>query len=209
MDEGQALSSLHQILARPEYQVAPALPWWQQLLGPLLDLVWSLVSSLLQTLQAAATGREGLTGLGVLCGCLIVVAAAGVYLVCAVRLSVMAERRSAATSPAARRERSDELWRTAQRLAAAGEPGEALRHAYLSALYALDEHALLHVDSSLTNREHALRVRDASLAEEFGQLVNAYDYVRYGRAPVMHTSLTDFLQRAERIRGLTLGRRAT
>jgi hypothetical protein len=56
----------------------------------------------------------------------------------------------------------------------------------LSALYALDEHALLHVQSSLTNREHAaqlLREHPHSGAT-FAELVQRYDRLRYGREPI-------------------------
>ena len=88
------------------------------------------------------------------------------------RLSVHHESRARLQSLAERRERSERLWRTAQQLAASGKWPEAVRVVYLSALYALDERALLHVESSLTNREHVARAaatpsgpRDANLRE--------------------------------------------
>ena len=62
----------------------------------------------------------------------------------------------------------------------------AVRAAYLSALYALDEHAVLHVQSGLTNREHAAQL--VRLHPEYGatfaELVQRYDRLRYGRYPI-------------------------
>ena len=100
-------------------------------------------------------GREGWFGLAFVAVCVVLFAVVLVYLVRAVRLSVTRDSRVGSARLADRRERSDRLWQTAQQLAAAGQLTEAVRLVYLSALYALDERALLHVESSLTNREHA------------------------------------------------------
>ena len=64
MGEDQAIVRLREILARPEYQVDQTLPWWQQLLAPLLDFVWSLISPLIQLVLASAAGQEGPIGAG-------------------------------------------------------------------------------------------------------------------------------------------------
>jgi hypothetical protein len=128
------------------------------------------------------------------------------YLVRAVRLSVVRETQLRSASLAERRERSDELWRTAQQLAAAGELGEAVRVAYLSALYALDERALLHVERNLTNREHAQRLQQQypALGDSFGELVERYERVRYGRASVAAETFSDFSARAQHVRSAAL-----
>src|SRR5579872_1997415 len=156
MSEDQALAQLHQILARPEFQDAGAAPWWEQLFGPLLDALWSMISRFFQVVSDATTGQEGIYGLVVLVVCVALVGVAGAYLVRALRLSVVRDSQVAAARLAQRRVQSDELWRNAQRLAAEGDLEAAARQLYLSALYALDEHALLHVETNLTNREHAL-----------------------------------------------------
>lgn len=111
---------------------------------------------------------------------------AAVYLLRAVRLGVVRETRHASASLSARRERSERLWQQAQQLAAAGQFQEAVRLLYLSGLYALDERALLHVETALTNREHAqLLVRlHLPLADSFTHVVEQYDRIRYGHAAV-------------------------
>ena len=116
----------------------------------------------------------------------------GVYLVRAVRLSCTRDSqvglglagRAARALGAAVADRA-----TARR---GGQFAEAVRVVYLSALYALDERALLHVESSQTNREHArpAQPRASGLAETFGEVVERYDRVRYGRFPVTEQTFT-------------------
>ena len=158
MGEDQALERLAEILARPEYQAERSVPWWQQAFGPLLDLIGYVLARLVQTLTDSATGREGWLGIVVLGVCAVLIVVVVVYLARAIRLSVTRDTRLTSASLSERRERSDQLWRSAERFAASGELAEAVRLLYLSALYALDERALLHVERALTNREHARRL---------------------------------------------------
>ena len=206
MGEEQALARLREILARPEYQVDRSIPWWQQLLAPVVDFVWSSVARLFQTALDTASGREGLYGLGVLAMCVALFAVASVYLVRAVRLAVMRESRVAGASLAERREQSERLWQAAQQAAAAGEYAEAIRLAYLSVLYAMDEHALLHVQANLTNREHAQRLRTLHppLGDGFSHVVEQYDRVRYGHAAVGADVFAEFSGRVQRVRTAAL-----
>jgi Domain of unknown function (DUF4129) len=207
MGEDQALERLQAILARPEYHVGRDLPWWQQLLAPLIAYAWNLLSQLIALVVNSASGHEGSLGLVVLVVSAAAVIAALVYLVRAVRLSVVRETELRGASLAERRERSDQLWQSAQQLAAAGDFAQALRLLYLSALYALDEHALLHVEFNLTNREHAQRLKQAypALGDSFTELVDRYERVRYGRASVPAEHFADFTARAQRVRSAALG----
>jgi hypothetical protein len=206
MSEDEALQHLQTILARPEYQLDRSVPWWQQLLAPLLEFAWRQLSLLIQLVLDASAGREGGVGLAALLLAALVLAGAVAYLVRAVRLSVMRESQLRGASLAERRQRSDQLWQTAQQMAAAGQYAEAVRLVYLSALYALDEHALLHVELSLTNREHAQRLKRAypALGDSFGELVERYERVRYGRADVAPDGFADFSGRAQQVRAAAL-----
>jgi hypothetical protein len=191
--EDQALTRLREILARPEYQVDQSRPWWEQLLGPVFDFVGYVVLRLLQVLADTTSGREGSLGLGVFGVCAALVVVVLVYLVRTVRLSVLRDSQAGSASLAERRERSERLWQTAQQLAAAGQLTEAVRLLYLSALYALDERALLHVETSLTNREHAraLSRLHPDLGRTFFDVVDHYDRVRYGRFPVTQATFSE------------------
>jgi hypothetical protein len=206
MGEDLALTRLHDILSRSEYQLEPARSWWEQLVAPVLDLLGYLLARFVQTLADTTAGREGWFGLGVEAACLALVAVVVVYLVRAVRLSVSRESRAGAIKLAERRERSDRLWQTAQRLAAAGQLAEAVRVVYLSALYALDERDLLHVENSLTNREHArqLSLHYPELGRTFSEVVQHYDRLRYGRFPVTEMTFSELSGRVARARSACL-----
>ena len=186
MTEDDALARLHEILARPEFQTANTRPIWDQLLAPVINSVLDLLGQLLQVVQSSLSGREGWYGGGVLLVCVVLLGLGLGYIVRGVRLTVTRESRVRAASLAERRDRSDALWRRAEQLAAAGQLDEAAHLVYLSALYALDERALLHVERSLTNREHARRLgaEHPRLGALFGQLVERYDRLRYGHFAV-------------------------
>jgi hypothetical protein len=206
MGEDQALEQLQNILARPEFQIDQARSWWDQLLAPVFDLLGYLLARLVQGIVDASAGREGWLGIVVLGLCMGLFVAVFVYLVRAIRLSVTRESRVGMASLAERRERSERLWQMAQQLAAAGQLAEAIRVLYLSALYALDERALLHVESSLTNREHARELRRVhpEVAQTFSEVVDNYDRVRYGRMPISELTFAELSRLVERARATSL-----
>jgi hypothetical protein len=191
--EDEALARLREILARPEFQVDQSRPWWEQLLAPVFDLISYLLARLVQMVSDTTSGQEGNLGVGVLGLCLALIVAVVVYLVRSIRLSVMRDSSVRSASLAERRERSERLWQTAQQLAAAGQLAEAVRVVYLSALYALDERALLHIESSLTNREHARQLSrlHPDVGRTFNEVVDRYDRVRYGRIPVTDATFAE------------------
>ena len=206
MGEDQALERLQAILARPEYHASQSVPWWQQLLEPVVGFVWQLFAQLWQLIVASVSGREGGLGLVALVASLAVLVGVAVYLVRAVRLSVLRDQTNRITTLAERRQRSDELWQRAQQLAAAGQLSEAVRALYLSALYALDEHALLAIQPNLTNHEHAERLlsRHPLVGQRFIELVDRYERIRYGRASVAPETFVDLSTRAQSVRRAAL-----
>jgi hypothetical protein len=206
MDEDAALTRLQDILARPEYHADQSRPWWDQLLAPVFDLIGYLLARFVQTLLDTTAGREGWFGLAIEAVCAVLFAVVLVYLVRAVRLSVTRDSRIGSLRLAERRERSDRLWQTAQQLAAAGELAEAVRVVYLSALYALDERALLHVEHSLTNREHARRLSQLhpDVGQTFSDVVQHYDRLRYGQFPVTQTTFSELSMRVAQARSASL-----
>jgi uncharacterized membrane protein YcjF (UPF0283 family) len=206
MGEDQALARLRDVLARPEFHAGQTPSWWEQLLAPVFELIQYLVVRLIQTLIDTSTGREGWFGIGVLVVCAALIVAVVGYLIRMVRLSVVRDSRVSAATLAERRERSERLWQTAHQLAAAGQLAEAVRVLYLSALYALDERALLHVESSQTNREHARQLSRThpALGETFFQVVERYDCVRYGRFLVTQATFAELSGLVARARTASL-----
>jgi hypothetical protein len=200
--EDEALAHLQAILARPEFQYDQSSPWWSRLVSFILAPVFDAIGWLARTTLSAAIGREGWIGVAILILCVVLLAVGAAYLARSISLAIRGESKLRAVSGAERRERSDRLWHEAQGLAAAGQWAEAVRAAYLSALYALDEHAVLHVQSGLTNFEHATRLsRDhPELGGTFAELVRRYDRLRYGHDPVTAEAFTEVSALVERAR---------
>jgi hypothetical protein len=198
---------LESILARPRFQYDESTAWWDAIvawvLGP-LQVAWAW---LWETLAGAASGRQGFVGLALAALSLAVIVVALIYLGRAIRLAVQTDARLREESSRERRQRSDELWQQAQQLAAAGQWQAASRAAYLSALYALDEHAVLHVHSGLTNHEHAARLsRDhPELGDSFAELVQRYDRLRYGHYQVTPETFAELSVLVARARSIPSG----
>jgi hypothetical protein len=203
VDEAQALSRLSGILARPEFRPEPPPAFWEQWLLALKIWVVNLVMGAFLSANDAARGRQGLVGLAVFVVAVALLSLAGVFVVRAVRLGLVGDSALAARAAAERRQRSDRLWREAHELAARGRFGEAVRALYLSALYALDEHALLRLQVGQTNREHADRLARShpELGDAFASLVQRYDRLRYGRYPADAREFAELSGLVERARG--------
>jgi uncharacterized protein DUF4129 len=202
----EALTRLHAILAQPDYQVERSRSWWDRLWQPVGDLVSSLLVQLAGLVADALAGRSGPVGWAALIAAGLVVLVGIGFVVRAVRLRVVGEVRLLEHSARARQQRSDELYQHALRLAAAGQLDQAARVAYLSALYALDERALLHVQSGLTNRELARQLTAVhptpELGETFATLVQRYDHLRYGHPGLGAERFADLIGLVERARAL-------
>jgi Domain of unknown function (DUF4129) len=201
MQEDRALERLQAILSQPEFQSEESTTWWDGLVGIVVEPLEAAWAWLWQTVGSAASGREGWLGVAMIAVSLVLLVAAATYLLRSIRLSVRGEARLQAEASAERRERSDRLWQQAQALAAAGQWAEASRAAYLSALYALDEHAVLRIQSGLTNYEHAARLsrEHPELGGAFAELVRRYDRVRYGHyqvTPEAFSELSSLVQKA-------------
>ena len=71
---------------------------------------------------------------------------------------------------------------------------------------ALDERALLHVESSLTNREHARQLSrlHPDVGQSFSDVVQHYDRLRYGALPVTETAFAELSGRVARARNASL-----
>ncbi len=80
----------------------------------------------------------------------------------------------------------------------------AMRYLYLASLLLLDERGVLHYDRALTNREHLRQVADQpALSDALRPVVNTYDRVWYGFAPVSEPMFELFRQNVERLRQIT------
>jgi len=80
----------------------------------------------------------------------------------------------------------------------------AIRYLYLSSLLLLDERGLIHYDRALTNREHLRQIQHKpQLAEALRPVVDTFDRVWYGFAPVDDSLYETFRANVERLHQLT------
>ena len=87
---------------------------------------------------------------------------------------------------------------------AAHDYRSAIRYLYLASLLKLDERGLIHYDRTLTNREHVRQITgNPQLVEALQPVVNTFDRVWYGFAPVDEPHYQDFRQHVERLEQLT------
>lgn len=90
----------------------------------------------------------------------------------------------------------------ARLLAATANYREAIRFMYLAALLTLDERGILRYDKALTNREvlrRAAQSGDPALAQAMSSVVETFDRVWYGYAPVDDEAYQSYTQRIQQI----------
>ncbi len=90
----------------------------------------------------------------------------------------------------------------ARRLAAQSDYRQAMRYLYLAALLALDERGVLRYDKALTNREvlhRAGQSADSNLAQIMSPVVETFDQVWYGFAPVDDETFRKYHEQIERV----------
>jgi hypothetical protein len=204
MDEARALEALQTILARPEFAprryVNPWRAFWEAVQTLLLDFLRWVFSPV----RDVVGGHVGWVQLAVVAVAAVALLAGIVVVVRAIGLAMVRDAAAGTRAAALRRERSDRLWREAHQLAAAGRLREATRALYLSALFALEEHDVLHVEAALTNREHADRLARArpAASDSFATVVQRYDRVRYGNYPVSADSFAELSGLVARARAM-------
>ena len=91
----------------------------------------------------------------------------------------------------------------AEQLAGAGNYRAAVRQLYLSTLLLLDERGRLRYDRSLTNREYLRAVANTPLiADALRPVVDTFDSIWYGFAPINTREFEAYRQQVERVREL-------
>ena len=89
----------------------------------------------------------------------------------------------------------------AQRHAGAGDYRQAMRQLYLATLLLLDERGALKFDRALTNRETVRALKQSpELAGALGPVVDVYDRVWYGFAPVTPEQFEHYRAAIESVR---------
>ncbi|HVO43200.1 MAG TPA: DUF4129 domain-containing protein, partial [Aggregatilineales bacterium] len=84
--------------------------------------------------------------------------------------------------------------------AASRDYRRAVRYLYLSSLLMLDERELIDYNATLTNREHLAQIRDKpQLLEVLRQIVDVFEAVWYGYAPIDAALYDQYYQRIQHL----------
>lgn len=195
-----AEARLRAILAAPPF-TRPELPrapgWLDRLFEWLLERIASVLSPVG---RAAAENGGGLSW---------AIAALGLLIVAAVTTIWLRGLRRAIAPPAHMRDDPEaglgpgEAARQAGDLARAGDYRRAARLLYLSALLWLDESGRLRYERDLTNREHLDRLEGSpALREALRPVVETFDRVWYGEAPLDADGFAAYQRQVEALREL-------
>lgn len=127
-----------------------------------------------------------------------IIVAAGVVLYFARNLSVQSAALEANTDDPTTSASAVDM---AESHASARDYRSAMRYLYLSSLLLLNERGLIHYDSTLTNREHLRQVRNQpQLHDLLRRVVNTFEDVWYGFAPVNETQYQQYVDTVEQLR---------
>lgn len=87
-----------------------------------------------------------------------------------------------------------------------GDYRAAIRYLYLASLLMLDERGVIHYNPTLTNREHLRQVaNNPQLHDLLRPVVQTFDHVWYGFAPVDEATYANFRAEVEQLRQITEG----
>ena len=197
-----APARLKQILDNPPFKEPPANPdagrWWRDF----WDWVGRVLEALLRPIGTTARPASQTIGWVILVvGGLLLAGVIG-YLLLGLRRNMAAEARAADDDPEAGLTARTALDQAGE-VARGGDYRTAMRYLYLSALLWLDERDMLRYDRALTNREYLDRLRDNSaLRERLRPVVETFDQVWYGHAPLDAQSFATYRAQVEALRDL-------
>ncbi len=190
-----AQQRLDQMLSEPPFASQEGKTLLQQLIEKILDALEWLLSPLGNE-DGTARSLLGMViwvvGIILIVGILFLVAR-NIYrsLTAEVRLQEQQETLPRLSAKAAQQQ--------AQSLANQGDYRTAIRYLYLSALLWLDERNLLIYDHALTNREYLAQLQDVTLRERLKPIVETFDRVWYGHAPVSADEFYRYQQHIEAV----------
>jgi Domain of unknown function (DUF4129) len=195
-----ARERLKQILDNPPFKQPAADPnagsWWRDF----WDWVGRVLEALLRPVGSAMRPASQALGWAILAiGGLLLAGVIG-YLLLGLHRNMAAEARAAADDPEAGLTARSALDQASE-IARSGDYRTAMRYLYLSALLWLDERDLLRYDRALTNREYLDHLHDnAALRERLRPVVETFDQVWYGHAPLDAQSFALYRAQVEALR---------
>lgn len=196
-----ALGRLDRLLAAPPFARSdistPETPQW--LIDFFKWLAW-LIETILRPVEAVPPAATDTVAWVIMLVGVVLLLAVILYLLINLRRGIVRDVRIAAEGddpvPTAA-----EAFDQASALARDGDYRAAVRSLYLSALLWLDEQDLLRYDRALTNREYLERAqRNPALLARLTPVIETFDQVWYGHAPVDASAFAAYRQQIEALR---------
>jgi hypothetical protein len=185
-------AALDAVLAQPEFQPAQR--------DPVDSFIGDLLHRLLNLPIEDRQIRVNLVAVG---GTLLVLAVLGALIYNLWRMVAPHTALPVAGDQAGERLSARGALAQAGTLAAGGDYRAAIRYLYLSTLLLLDERRALRYDRSLTNREVLAQIAsDEALVERLRPVVDEFDRVWYGFAPVDEAEYEEYRRQIGRVREL-------
>jgi hypothetical protein len=193
------LSSLHTILAQPEFAWAEPIPnplndWWQKLWDAFNDLLNRMLG------RIPVPGSTSTLIGSVVAAIVLVIVFIFVYrtlfndFIRETQLDEGDETSEPLTSEGA--------FERAQSLSRGGDYRSAVRYLYLSSLLLMDERGILRYDRSKTNREYLRSVSNMpELAKPLGEVIEVFDNVWYGYHSLEEETFKKYSDRVEELKG--------
>lgn len=190
------LTTLRDILARPEFQwETPEPTWLEKIIQQFQEWLWEWVNRLFRGRPIVIPNSP-----------LVYIIAGGIVLILALVIgfflrgmlaNLVAETAAAADPHAADEALSAEAaLQKAQALSGAGDYRSAVRYLYLSALLLLEERGLLRYNRTLTNREYLRSVSHLpELSANLREVVEVFDQVWYGYHPLDESAYARYAER--------------
>lgn len=196
---GVELTSLHAILARPEFIWADQAPSpLNTLLQKLLDAMGRLWNRIFGDDPINLPGDT--VTLFILASIILIVILAFVFRTVLndfVKDAQVNGEENEVNEPLT----SEVAFQKAQNLSQGGDYRSAVRYLYLSSLLLMDERGVLRYDRSRTNREYLRSVaNNPELSEPLGDVIEVFDNVWYGYHPVEEETFRQYSSRVEELK---------
>ncbi|MEW6404507.1 MAG: DUF4129 domain-containing protein [Chloroflexota bacterium] len=194
----QDLDSLHEILARPEFQ------WKEESPNPFKEWFARIISRLLQWLGKFLgwSGEVGVTASPVIQTLIVIALVLVLFFVFrSLIVDFITEARLAEDTIAEEMLTSESAFQKAQALSRGGDYRSAVRFLYLSSLLLLDERGVLRYDRSKTNREYLRGVSNSpELQKPLSEVIEVFDQVWYGYHSLDEDAFKHYSERVEELK---------
>ncbi|HMP39410.1 MAG TPA: DUF4129 domain-containing protein [Roseiflexaceae bacterium] len=181
-------------LSRPEPQPPP------QWLIDLLELIGRILDRMLEPITTASPQSANLVAWVIAVIGLVLLVGVIIYMLIGLRRGVVRDTQVADPDPDAGIGSRGALDRAGDH-AASGDYRTGMRYLYLSALLWLDEHGALRYDRALTNYEHLAQLNERpELRRRLAPVIETFDRVWYGHAPLDETAFSMFRGQIEQLR---------